>query len=171
MAMGLLGAASLAPTGGYGAENAEPPAIAGPSRVNARQYGARGDGKADDTKALQAALNAAQKEGPICYVPAGLYRLDGSLTVPPGVTLCGASGGVPHSEHPIGTVLLAYGGRGQPDGEPLITLKPNGVVRNLVIHYPEQTLAGGGALSMVHPGRWRALPGPGRHPHQPLPGH
>ncbi len=62
------------------------------------------------------------------------------LIVPPGVTLCGASGGVPHSEHPIGTVLLAYGGRGQPDGEPLITLKPNAVVRNLVIHYPEQTL-------------------------------
>jgi len=66
--------------------------------------------------------------------------LDGHLTVPPGVTLCGASGGVPHSEHPIGTVLLAFGGRGEPDGEPLITLKPNGVVRNLVIHYPEQTL-------------------------------
>ena len=61
--------------------------------------------------------------------------------VPPGVTLCGASGGVPHSEHPIGTVLLAYGGRGQPEGEPLITLKPNAVVRNLIIHYPEQTLA------------------------------
>ena len=72
--------------------------------------------------------------------PAGLYRLDGPLTVPAGVTLCGASVGVPHSEHPIGTVLLAYGGRGQPDGEPLITLKPNAVVRNLVIHYPEQTL-------------------------------
>ncbi|MCL4180994.1 MAG: hypothetical protein KJ072_25020 [Verrucomicrobia bacterium] len=50
-------------------------------------------------------------------------------------------GGVPHSEHPIGTVLLAMGGRGQPDGEPLLTLKPNAVVRNLVIHYPEQTLS------------------------------
>jgi hypothetical protein len=37
-------------------------------------------------------------------------------------------------------VLLAYDGRGQADGEPLITLKPNGVVRNLIIHYPEQTL-------------------------------
>jgi hypothetical protein len=48
---------------------------------------------------------------------------------------------VPHSEHPIGTVLLAYGGRGQAEGEPLITLKPNGVVRNLIIHYPEQTLS------------------------------
>src|ERR1019366_9056886 len=140
LAAGLLGAAGLAPSRSYGADATEASALASTSRVNAREPGAMGDGKADDTKALQAALNAATKSGPICYVPAGLYRLDGSLTVPPGVTLCGASGGVPHSEHPIGTVLLAFGGRGQADGEPLITLKPNGVVRNLIIHYPEQSL-------------------------------
>ena len=140
LAAGLLGAAGLAQRASYGAESPEVPAAALASGVNARQQGVKGDGKTDDTKALQAALDAAQTKGPICYVPAGLYRLDGPVTVPAGVTLCGASGGVPHSEHPIGTVLLAYGGRGQPDGEPLITLKPNGVVRNLVIHYPEQTL-------------------------------
>src|SRR5208282_988983 len=141
LAAGVLGAAGLATTRAYGTEAAEAPALAATSGVNARQLGAKGDGKANDTEALQAALDASQTKGPICYVPAGLYRLDGALTVPPGVTLCGASGGVPHSEHPVGTVLLAHGGRGQADGEPLITLKPNGVVRNLVIHYPEQTLS------------------------------
>ena len=31
-------------------------------------------------------------------------------------------------------------GRGKADGPPLITLKPNAVVRNMIIHYPEQTL-------------------------------
>ncbi len=108
--------------------------------VNAKDHGATGDGQADDTQAIQRALNAAQKAGPICHLPAGQYRLDGSLIVPPGVTLCGSSGGVPHSEHPIGTVLLAYGGKGSADGQPLVTLKPNAVIRNLVIHYPEQTL-------------------------------
>ncbi len=108
--------------------------------VNAKDFGAACDGKTDDTKALQAALDAAVEKGPVCYLPAGHYRLDGSLVVPPGVTLCGASGGAPHSEHPIGTVLLAYGGKGKADGEPLVTLKPNAVIRNLVIHYPEQTL-------------------------------
>jgi len=108
--------------------------------VDARAFGAKGDGQTDDTKALQTALDAARSNGPVCLVPAGLYRLDGSVTVPPGVTLCGASGGVPHSEHPIGTTLLAFGGRGKADGEPLITLKPNAVVRHVVIHYPEQTL-------------------------------
>jgi len=110
------------------------------SRVSARDFGAVGNGTDDDTQALQAALDAAQTKGPICFLPAGHYRLDGSVTVPPGVTLLGASGGVPHSEHPIGTVLLAYGGKGQPDGPPLVTLKPNAVIRNVTIHYPEQTL-------------------------------
>jgi hypothetical protein len=110
------------------------PKVVAESMVNARDHGVKGDGKTDDTSALQAALNAAQKNGPVCYLPSGKYRLDGSLVVPPGVTLCGASGGVPHSEHPIGTVLLAYGGKGKPDGEPLVTLKPNAVIRNLVIH-------------------------------------
>jgi hypothetical protein len=140
LAAGLLGAAGLAPGKSYGADAAQASALAATSGVNARQHGAKGDGTTDDTKALQAALNAAATAGPMCYVPAGHYRLEGALTVPPGVTLCGASGGVPHSEHPIGTVLLAFGGRGQAEGEPLITLKPNGVVRNLIIHYPEQTL-------------------------------
>ncbi len=132
---GLLGTATLAAAPSGMAAPAD-----GPAAVNARAFGAKGDGKIDDTKALQAALDAASANGPVCFVPAGLYRLDGSVTVPPGVALCGASGGVPHSEQPIGTVLLAFGGRGKPDAEPLITLKPNAVVRNVVIHYPEQTL-------------------------------
>ncbi len=114
--------------------------ITGPV-IDARQLGAKADGQSDDTQAIQAALDRAQTSTPVCYLPPGMYVVRGALTVPPGVTLLGASGGVPHSEHPIGTVLLALGGRGQPDGEPLITLKPNGVVRNLVIHYPEQTLS------------------------------
>jgi hypothetical protein len=108
--------------------------------VNAKDYGAVGDGKTDDTTALQAALVAAETIGPVCQVPAGHYRIDGSLTVPAGVTLAGASGGVPHSEHPIGTVLLAYGGKGNVNGTPLISLEPNAVIRNVTIHYPEQTL-------------------------------
>ena len=86
--------------------------------INVKDYGAVGDGAINDTAALQAALNAAKTEGPVCYLPAGHYRVEDSLVVPPGVTFCGASGGVPHSEHPIGTVLLAYGGRGEADGDP-----------------------------------------------------
>lgn len=108
--------------------------------IDAQRFGVRGDGVADDTDAIQAALDAAETSGPICSLPAGRYRIGGSLVVPPGVTLQGASGGVPHSKHPIGTVLLAYGGRGQPDGDPLIHLKYNASVSCLIVHYPEQTM-------------------------------
>jgi hypothetical protein len=109
-------------------------------QVNARDCGAMGDGVTDDTAAIQTALQTAETKGPVCFLPAGQYRVNGALRVPPGVTLAGASGGTPHSEHPIGTVLLAFGGRGQADGQPLITLKPNAVIKNVIIHYPEQTL-------------------------------
>jgi len=86
LAAGLLGTAGMAPTKGHGAETAEGPALAAASRLDARQHGAKGDGKTDDSKALQAALDAAQTKGPICYVPPGLYRVDGALTVPAGET-------------------------------------------------------------------------------------
>ncbi len=108
--------------------------------LNACDFGARGDGLHDDTTALQAALHVAGDRGVPCYVPPGRYRINGELTVPPGVTFRGASGGVLHSEHPIGTVLLVYGGRGSPDGAPLITLKPSAKIERMIIHYPEQSL-------------------------------
>jgi len=108
--------------------------------VDASDYGVVGDAATDDTAALQMALNAAAGRGPVCYLPPGRYRLGGALSVPAGVTLLGASGGAPHSEHPTGTVLLAYGGRGEADGEPLVTLGPNAGVRGLTIHYPEQAV-------------------------------
>ena len=137
---GLIGTTGLATARSGMAAPTDGMAVAATASVNARGLGAKGDGKIDDTKALQSALDAARANGPVCFVPAGVYRLDGSLTVPPGVTLCGASGGVPHSEQPIGTVLLAFGGRGQAEAQPLVTLKSNAVVRNVVIHYPKQTL-------------------------------
>jgi len=62
--------------------------------VNAKDDGAVGDGVTDDTAALQKALDAAEKAGPVCTLPPGMYRLNGSLGVPPGVTFKGASGGV-----------------------------------------------------------------------------
>ncbi len=140
LTLGLVTPAVLAATASRGAQASDPVPGAQARHVNAREYGVVGDGKADDAKALQAALDMARTNGPICFLPPGLYRVNSHLVVPPGVTLCGASGGVPHSEHPLGTVLLAFGGRGQADGEPLITLRPNAVVRNLTIHYPEQRL-------------------------------
>ena len=73
LAAGLLGAAGSTQT--YAAEAAEASVLASSTLVNARQHGAKADGKTDDTKAVQAALNAAATKGPVCYLPAGHYRL------------------------------------------------------------------------------------------------
>ena len=46
-------------------------------------FGAKGDGRADDTAAIQAAINAARQagHGAIAYLPTGRYRVSRTLTV------------------------------------------------------------------------------------------
>jgi len=104
--------------------------------------GLKGDGKADDGPAIQAALDeAGARGGGVVALPAGQYRVNGALVVPSGVTLAGVWE-TPHFSTPAqGTTLLAYGGRGQADGPALILLKDNSAVRGLTIYYPEQTAA------------------------------
>lgn len=51
---------------------------------NVKSYGAIGDGKADDRKALQKAINAAYgtSKGGNLFFPPGLYRISGPIEVP-----------------------------------------------------------------------------------------
>jgi hypothetical protein len=64
-----------------------------------RNFGAAGNGKADDTAAFQRALDAAHKAGGgTVYAPPGSYLFKGTLAVPDGVTLSGSYGYVP--SHP-----------------------------------------------------------------------
>jgi hypothetical protein len=59
--------------------------------LDSREFGARGDGKADDSAAIQAAIDKAEhhaREG-IVFVPAGRYRLTRTIYVWPGVRLFG----------------------------------------------------------------------------------
>jgi len=57
--------------------------------VNARDHGAVGDGKADDTPAIQAALDAAAEQTRVVELDPGRYRITATLNVPRGVTLTG----------------------------------------------------------------------------------
>lgn len=68
-------------------------------RVSVRSFGAQGDGIADDTEALQRAIdqlyiNSATKSNPqsrvILHVEAGVYRITNTLYIPPFATLQGA---------------------------------------------------------------------------------
>src|ERR1700743_2732818 len=44
-----------------------------PAPLNVRDFGAKGDGAADDTRAINSALAAAHAEGARLYFPAGTY--------------------------------------------------------------------------------------------------
>ncbi len=57
---------------------------------NARDLGARGNDAADDTAAIQQALEKArQAGGGVVYLPRGFYRVSGPLTIPDNVALKG----------------------------------------------------------------------------------
>ena len=108
----------------------DPPYLADPS------------GKEDSTRAIQTAIDAVhQMGGGVVFLPEGFYEVRGRLEVKPSVTLMG-QWRVPTPGGPIkGTVLKAFAGRGEPDGEPFIKVPPagHGNVLNLAIWYPEQT--------------------------------
>ncbi len=59
--------------------------------LDAQEFGARGDGKADDSTALQAAIDKAGGHGRegIVFVPSGRYRLTRTVYVWPGVRVFG----------------------------------------------------------------------------------
>lgn len=57
--------------------------------ITPQDYGAAGNGVADDTAAIQAALNAALA-GSAVYMPTGTYVTSSPLTIPSYVTLRGA---------------------------------------------------------------------------------
>ena len=83
--------------------------------LNARDFGAAGDGKSDDTTALQRAMDAAGEHSGAVFVPPGVY-LTGELHVRPGIALVG----IPAWNYsgPGGSVLQLKG----PDGPGLLNL-------------------------------------------------
>ncbi len=94
---------------------------------------------ADDTAALQARLDQAGKTGGEVALEARAYRINGSLTVPTGVTLRGSWAAPHHGAWDKGTTLLITGGRGQENGTPAITLRKSSALRGVTLLWPEET--------------------------------
>ncbi|WP_214626509.1 S-layer homology domain-containing protein [Paenibacillus agaridevorans] len=107
--------------------------------LNVMAFGAKADGVTDDGPAFRTAMNKASKDGgAVVFVPAGRYKIEGTLNIPKGVTLRGDWQNPESSAAAAGTILQAYAGRGNENSASFITTDDNSVVRNLTIWYPEQ---------------------------------
>ncbi|MDR2119532.1 MAG: glycoside hydrolase family 55 protein [Tannerella sp.] len=116
--------------------------------VSVTAFGAKGDGKTDDTQAFQKAMDSFGTRGGTVYIPRGTYLLEGALNVPQAVTLKGSIESVP-SHNGIrnaglprpgddGTTLLVTGNRGNEHAAPCITLNTNSTLRGVVMYWPLQ---------------------------------
>jgi len=114
------------------------------------------DGLKDATGLIQDILDKAGKNGGEVFLPSGRYRLNGCLAIPTGVTLKGTWEAPHHANLKIGTVLMAYAGRGDESGKPLISLSPGSTLCGVTIYYPEQN------IENVQPYPW-TIQGKGMH--------
>ena len=139
---GLLaagGVAAVGAAGAAGAEAAAPPPV--PGALNVRDFGAIGDGVADDTGALRAAIAAAYRGYvPVTntnlrdrvYLPAGVYRITDSIELSYGITLEGAA--------PSTTIIRLELGAGAAPKD-MFVADPDGFA--VAIHFVGLTLDGG----------------------------
>ena len=101
-------------------------------------FGAKSDGKSDDTAAIQAAIDKAAEKGGVVWVPPGQWLVAGSLAVKPGVAVVGANQ-APLSIEPLtGSIILATGGRDNEQAPALFELGSASTVRGITVFYPEQ---------------------------------
>ncbi len=106
---------------------------------NVKDFGAKGDGKTDDTMAIQQALYAADEiGGGVVYAPSGNYVVKGHLYVPTGVQLRGDWQNPLKNKGFKGTVLMAYADRGTVDAPAFINCDLRGTLSHIAIWYPEQ---------------------------------
>jgi hypothetical protein len=88
-AAGLAGVPFLGSTAGPGTPTG--PALSPAGRdgevLDLRDFGAKGDGVTDDTRAVQRLLDASARRGAVAVVPAGSYRCTSGLLLRSGVAL------------------------------------------------------------------------------------
>jgi hypothetical protein len=107
--------------------------------VGDERFKARADAETDDTGAIQKALDALRGKGGTVFLPAGKYRVDGTLAVPSGVELRGIWDGCARpAANTHGTLLVTTRDKGNEKGAPLIKLAARAGLRGIAVLYPEQ---------------------------------
>ena len=119
-----------------------------PETISVRDFGARGDGQADDTAAFQKALDAAGQNGGTVHAGRGTFFFAGHLNVPRGVALVGVWESVPShagirdrgmaKPTDQGTTFLITENPGKDDGRAFVTLNENSTLKGVVLYYPNQ---------------------------------
>lgn len=117
--------------------------IAGPARMNGKPVDPDltplSDGKSDATSAIQTLMDATAKSGGCLELPAGQFRIDGSLNIPTGVTLKGVWESTHHGLTKVGTCLMLTGGRGREEAPAGIRMNTSTGLIGLTIAWPEQS--------------------------------
>jgi hypothetical protein len=101
-------------------------------------YGAVADGTTDNTLAIQQAIDAAAVKGGRVYIPSGQWLVAGSLKVKSGVSLVGTNEGPLSPYQLTGSVILATGGRGNENAEPLFEMWNASIAKGFTVYYPGQ---------------------------------
>ncbi|WP_267298180.1 glycosyl hydrolase family 28-related protein [Parachryseolinea silvisoli] len=110
------------------------------SAYSVADFGITGDGITDVTQQFQDLLDQlGALGGGTLFVPEGQYVIKGNLLLPKGITLRGEWKKPEKGESVVGTILMAYAGKGNEDATPFITMEPSSAVMDLAIWYPEQT--------------------------------
>jgi len=118
-------------------------ATAANGAIDAKKYGAKGDGVADDAVFIQKALDyAGSHGGGVVQLGVGKFRIDKPLNVPEGVTLAGVWEAPHHAQLTNGTVFRIYAGKNDENGPAAVTLNPSAAVKGITFFYPEQRIPG-----------------------------
>lgn len=95
-------------------------------------------GKTDASADVQAVLDKAAATGGIVYLPAGLYRFEGPVSVPDGVEFRGSSSVATRCQRDDSRGTLIYSVYGYNEGDkPLVTLGRGSGAYGLRFDYPE----------------------------------
>ena len=117
-----------------------PAAEAANGIFDVRNFGAVGDGQADDTGAIQRAIDAAHERGGIVFLPPGRWLCRGHLELKMGVHLKGVNETPQSWEPPSGSILEPTEGKGSEEAPAFIEMRSSTSITGLTIFYPEQTV-------------------------------